>query len=45
MENVRLDVVNKKRVQQPDKLTEFEEEIINITRSLTDVRSKFIAHN
>uniref|UniRef100_A0A7M5WRC5 Actin interacting protein 3-like C-terminal domain-containing protein n=2 Tax=Clytia hemisphaerica TaxID=252671 RepID=A0A7M5WRC5_9CNID len=42
MENVRLEVVNKKRVDDPNKLLEFEEEIINITRSLTDVRNKYL---
>jgi len=45
MENVRLDVVHKKRVDNPDKLGEFEEEIVNITRSLTDVRNKFLGIN
>lgn len=40
MENVRLDVVGKKRVENPSQLVEFQEELTTVTRNVTEIRSK-----
>lgn len=40
MEEVRLDVVNKKRVENPKKLHDFEDEIILLSRNLADTKSE-----
>ena len=40
MEEVRLDVVNKKRVENPKRLHDFEDEIILLSRNLADTKSE-----
>ena len=42
MEEVRLEVVNKKRVENPKKLHDFKEEIILLTRNITETKSLFL---
>lgn len=40
METTRLDVVGKKRVEEPEKLTEIHQELTTLTKGLAEAKSK-----
>lgn len=42
MESTRLEVVGKKRVDDPQKLDELHSNLTNLTRGLADIKSKFV---